>query len=178
MITNVTQIIKQYFTPIDYKEIAENAHFAEIGGKSCIRTKEDRKNNLSLDQLNGMFGHWALSMWATGSANLWREQRIKANKTPTKGDGGIDLIIEGVTYDVKTSGMRGSSDPLRYNLPLRPRERHEEVCYVLALHPTDANYVWLVGKALEKDFPKTVSETGIFKGAFVIPACKLTPMYV
>lgn len=171
-----SQLIKQPFTPEEYIEIVNNAKLAEIGGKSYIRSKEDRLTNLSEDQLTGMLGHWAFCKWATGSSDLWRKQRAEINKTPTKGDGGIDIVIEDIPFDIKTSAMRGSNDPLRYNLPIRPSERHKGVCYILALYPLKASYVWLVGMAVEKDFPKKVQKEGIFKGAYVIPAKNLSPL--
>ncbi len=170
-------IVTVAFTEEDWREMQEQARLAEIGGVSRVRAAgDDRRGTLTMDQCTGMLGHWALSMWAFGSAEPWREQRRAANAHPLEGDGGVDLVIRGRKTDVKTSEMRGPQDPLRYHLVVPPAERHADRVYVLALHPPGSYTVLLIGGVKEQSLPREPEAAGTFKGKYVLPATRLRPL--
>lgn len=149
---------------------------AEIGGKSHIRTK-DRLASLTEDQLVGQIGQFAVSKYMFGTAERWAMNRWFINQNPTYGDAGFD--IPGLNLDVKTSLMRASKEPLSYNLLVRPKERHAGWIYYLALVgdiQQEKLPVYLVGWAKDEDLPPEPALDGKFKGAYVLPANKLTPL--
>lgn len=103
-----------------------------LGGRSCVRLSGDRYDNLTLDQLVGHLGEYALSLYLTGSADLYFRTREQKDEHPEIGDGGSDLI--GYPVDVKTSLWRyGNTRPRDYTLFVRRAEAHPGICYVLAL---------------------------------------------
>ena len=151
---------------------------AEIGGGSHIRSGEDRQANLSEDQLVGMLGEAAVSVWLTGSIWQWALTREAANRCPNIGDNGCDLI--GLkNLDVKTSRMRHGAEPSRYHLLVRPRERHPEAWYVAAFVETleETATVILTGWLRDQDLPQETAAPGLpWAGAHAVPVSSLKPL--
>lgn len=157
-----------------FELIQENAKEAEIGGRSQIRSGQDRQAALSEDQLVGQMANYAGILYLTESVDPYREIREQANRNKYEGDGGID--IPGFAIDIKGSLMRGGSNPAQYRLPVRPRERHENWVYVLALvRSVYYHEVYLVGWVTDNELPG-IDTIGIFKGAHTVFADRLQPM--
>ena len=155
--------------------IISNAKKAEIGGRSQIRNSSSRTSNLAEDQLVGQISTYCASMILTGSPEGYIQARDKANANPLAGDNGVDII--GLpNVDIKGSLMRYSSNPLNYRLLVRPKERHENWIYVLALVPKERPYkTYLVGWANDNDLPSKPygGEIISLHGAYVIEARNL-----
>lgn len=171
-----TQDIITCIVPTEHTSlIINNAKLAEIGGISQIRSKKQRSTNLAEDQLVGQIANYCASMILTGSPEGYIEAREKANKNPTQGDGGVDII--GLpNIDIKGSLMRYSSDPLNYRLLVRPRERHNNWIYVLGLVPKERPYkCHMVGWAKDQDLPSAPYNGSIksLHGAYVVESCML-----
>lgn len=174
---NITNqdIICHTIETIDTDLIISNAKKAEIGGHSQIRQQKDRLNNLSEDQLVGQISTYCASVILTGDKEGYIKARDKANADPNKGDNGVDII--GLSnIDIKGSLMRYSSNPLKYRLLVREKERHKDWIYVLGLVPKERPYkCYLVGWAKDNDLP-TKTYNGSIKslhGAYVIDAINL-----
>jgi hypothetical protein len=167
----VTHIVDSKFVDL----IISNAKKAEIGGRSQIRSCKSRASNLSEDQLVGQISTYCASMILTGSPEGYIQARDKANANPLVGDNGVD--ISGLpNIDIKGSLMRYSNDPLNYRLLVRPKERHDNWIYVLALVPKERPYkTYLVGWANDKDLPLNPYDGEIksLHGAYVIEAKNL-----
>jgi hypothetical protein len=155
--------------------IITNAKKAEIGGRSQIRNSKSRVSNLSEDQLVGQISTYCASMILTGSPEGYIQARDKANANPLAGDNGVD--ISGLpNMDIKGSLMRYSNNPLNYRLLVRPKERHDNWIYVLALVPKERPYkTYLVGWANDNDLPLKPYDGEIksLHGAYVIEAKNL-----
>lgn len=156
------------------ERIRGHAEKAWLNGKSHVRTS-DRATKGMEDQLVGQLGEYALARYF-GVEEQYFNRRLLIEEQPYLGDGGSDLPREQV--DVKTSLMRGSQNPERYNLLVRPAERHDGNIYVLALVKSLVApvHVLLVGWCTEADLPSKPAEKGIFEGAYRLPATKLRPM--
>jgi len=153
------------------------AESAELGGYSSVRSRNDRMNSLSEDQVIGQLGTLAGHLWLYGHDVFYRQTREMANADPWKGDGGCD--VPGRKIDFKTSLMRAGDDPTKYRLPLRPRERHPEWVYILILvaeHSESSATIHLVGWAAEHEFPQSTESGGPFAGAHVIRVPYLHPL--
>ena len=176
-------IIKFVLPKEDYSGVILNSQKAEIGGVSQIRDKESRKETLSEDQLVGQVTTYAASVVLTGSPEGYWKAREVANRNPHRGDGGVDIIgLNNV--DIKGSMMRYSTDPLKYKLLVRQRERHDDWIYVLALIPKpiddpfdfdDEKFFdscFLVGWTNDKDLPEETYNGSIksLHGAYVVEA--------
>lgn len=154
----------------DLITIKDNARKAWLGGKSNVRRPGRRESFGLEDQFVGQCGELALAKYFERTETYFT-RREEINIRPWEGDDGSDL--SGHPIDVKTSLMRKSQDPFRYNLVVRPKERHENNSYVLALIPRLTNEeckVILVGYAKDSEFPEFPDSTGVFSGAFRIPA--------
>lgn len=155
--------------------IIANAKKAEIGGRSQIRNSKSRASNLSEDQLVGQISTYCASMILTGSPEGYIQARDKANANPLAGDNGVD--ISGLpNVDIKGSLMRYSNNPLNYRLLVRPKERHDNWIYVLALVPKERPYkTYLVGWANDNDLPLKSYDGEIksLHGAYVMEARNL-----
>lgn len=178
MITS-SNIISHSIIEEDIPLILSNAKKAEIGGRSQIRSKQDRSERLSEDQLVGQISTYCASMILTGSKDGYVAARDKANANPTRGDNGIDII--GLSnIDIKGSLMRYSNNPLNYRLLVRPRERHNNWIYVLGLVPKERPYkCHLVGWAKDSDLPLNPYNGPIksLHGAYVIEAKDLRTIH-
>lgn len=162
------------------ERIRSNAEKAWINGASHIRGG-DRSRMGPEDQLVGQLGEYAIAKYF-GVDESYFARREEINRNPYVGDGGSDLV--GFNVDVKTSLMRASSNPMKYNLLVRPKELHADTAYVLAL-VADASasdiQVRLVGFAWAEDLPDSVETAGVFRGAYRVPAthlkdvCQLKP---
>ena len=156
----------------------DDAEKACIGGKSNVRGS-DREEKLFEDQLVALTGLLGYCLWSTDSDEEYRKVRDVANANPRKGDNG-DIV--GTRIDVKTSRMRNQKDPLRFCLPIRPRERHVGWSYVLALvtdlpgSKNESGTVLLMGWAPEAELPNITNPYGVFSGAYTIPVTDLRPM--
>lgn len=171
-------IIRMEIQPRDMNVVAGHARLACIGGKSNIRGAS-RQATLKEDQLVGQIGQYVGSLWLSGSADSYLRSRWVANQNPTVGDGGSDLI--GSNIDFKTSLVRSPDrDLLSYRLAVRPKERHQDWVYVLVLvtkmKPPDPVVAHLIGWAADYMLPKSPNDSGVFSGAFTIPARNLHPL--
>lgn len=127
---------------------------AEIGGMSNIRSDDDRKQKLKTDQYIGQAGNAALSLYLTGSIDLYIKTRQKQDENKYRGDNGEDLI--GFPVDVKTSVMRRGPD-FNYHLYVRDREYHRGIIYVLGLmSESNLNVVSLVGFKSSEHLPQSI----------------------
>lgn len=149
------------------KKCATNA---ELGGKSHIRESDSRISNLSVDQIIGQLGTFALTKHLFGSEESYFSLRAKIDENPFEGDGGSD--IDGKNIDVKTSLMRAAKDPLRYRLAVREKERHDDWVYVLSVVDSIDSpvIVSLVGWATDNQLDGKLEKDGIFAGAYTIRA--------
>lgn len=156
-----------------FTRIEANAEAAWLNGKSQIRT-DDREKYGMTDQLVGQMGEYALAKFL-GDTDGYFARRDLINKTPWKGDGGSD--ITGHAVDVKTSLMRRQQDPTRYNLLVRPKERHKDNIYVLALVPSlEARKVLLVGWLPDYRLNVKLRTEGVLKGTYALNATCLNDM--
>lgn len=156
----------------ELEAIRYNAEECWLGGKSHVRTG-DRVSHGPEDQFVGQLGEFALARFL-GKPEVYFERRAEINKNPWMGDGGSDF--PGAQIDVKTSLMRSRRSPMKYNLVVRPRERHEDNIYVFAL-VTKLDFVEskvvLVGYAHDRELPDTPDESGVFAGAYRMPCSML-----
>lgn len=166
------------YTIIDGKDLVvlrENAQKCWLNGKSAVRMGDRVRFGLE-DQLVGQLGELALARFL-GHPEKYFERRDEINCHPWEGDGGSDY--PGHQLDVKTSLMRRSREPLAYNLVVRPRERHAENLYVLALVPAldrEAIRVVLVGFIRDGELPSEPQASGVFAGAYRVAARELHEM--
>jgi hypothetical protein len=172
-------IVTMTFTAAQLSAVGFEEHVkaACVGGRSRIRAAGTaRRATLQQDQRIGLLCNLAVCEFLMGTAQPWKYMRERADANPTAGDGGID--VPGIRVDVKGSAMRGSTDPMAYRLAVRPAERHERCTYVLCLVPIGVapETVVLVGAATEDELPVEVERSGVFAGAFVLPAKRLRPI--
>lgn len=146
---------------------------AEIGGKSHVRGA-DRQDKLRQDQLVGLMGHFAAIRALFGSSWLFQLQRHFAGVYPLDSDGGADC--PGARLDVKSS-LITKPNLLDYRLPVRPRERHNGMVYLLALVELEPRpTAHLVGWCTAEMLPDKPATDGPFSGAYVIGARELHPI--
>lgn len=161
----------------DWNLATYHAGKAEVGGVSRVRSTADRTATLVEDQLVGQLGTIALHKYLYGTTERYILSRHVQNQFPDVGDGGEDL--PGANVDVKTSVMRYGQNPYAYNLCVRPRERHPDWVYLLALVPNDYvvnRVVQLVGWTLDANLPDVVRADGPLAGAYVVSAADLLPL--
>lgn len=175
----------KYAIPVaELREIYKDCKASCAGGKSQVRSGQDREDHLMLDNFLGLIGNYVGALWRDGDTRAYIDQRHQQNRFPTQGDGGYDLPR--CRIDFKTSMMRGSADPLDYNLLVRPFERHNENVYVLLLtrpfefenlkHIEQIN-VEIAGWYDDRDLGSRKPETeGIFQGAYKVPVVELYPI--
>lgn len=159
----------------DLRVIIDNARLAWLGGKSHVRD-EDRALYGIDDQLVGQLGEYSLAKYL-GNPKAYFQRREEINQNPWQGDGGSDF--PGLQVDVKTSLMRRQRNVLKYNLVVRPKERHKHNIYVLALVKeiwVDKPEVILVGWARDDELPDETDQQGVFAGAYRLPATSLHDM--
>jgi hypothetical protein len=157
------------------KTVTTRAQKACIGGSSQIRDDTSRKENLFEDQLIGQIGTFALSKYLLGNGMAYLQARYVAEKFPTRGDGGEDLI--GLNIDIKATKHRyPEKSPLDYHLAVRGRERHKEWIYIFALVDPDKISIKLIGWASDRDLPDQVEQSGPLRGAYCIKAKNLKPL--
>lgn len=176
---NAQRVITYTLTRDDLRIVGRFVDGACVGGMSNVRGRDERREKLKEDQVTGLIGNYVLALWRDGHPGAFITSREAQDKTPTKGDNGQDL--PGLNIDVKASCMRGSPDPLRYNLWVRPRERHSQHTYVLALiaangveeiRRSHALAVHLVGWCTDKDLPEKLDSDG----RHAVHASRLLPM--
>lgn len=167
-------IIEVRISPSEMNYLRRCAQRAEIGGRSNIRATADRAENLKRDQLVGMIGHFAAIRELFGNPWLFRIQRHFADVYPLDSDGGSDL--PGARLDVKSS-LITKSNLLDYRLPVRPKELHPSMNYLLALVQLEpAPVAFLVGWCSASMLPRQPEASGPFAGAHVIRASELHPL--
>lgn len=112
--------------------INHHAQKANLGGYSYVHEKkgEDLTENLEI-QIVGQIGEYVGLLWMYNSPTYYMMKRDEQNKDPWKGDGGTDS--EHFNTDIKTSRMRGSRNPLDYNLIINSKEREPGRNYLLCL---------------------------------------------
>lgn len=180
MSTTESDIIKIHLTREQMVTVWRDANAASIGGVSHVRDREDRVSALKIDQIAGLAGNMALCVWRDGDDRTYKEMRYYQNRYPNLGDAGCDLPR--CLFDIKTSIMRASPDPMSYRLAVRPAERHRGHTYGLALirefdtaSLSNGLDVLLVGWKRECNLPECVEASGVFSGAFVVPSKELIP---
>jgi hypothetical protein len=166
------QVLTVHLTDEHMALARAHAEAATIGGASRIRT-DDRTATLSLDQVVGQMCELAVCLWLTKDTALYARTRELRNLTPTKGDGGADLLQTGI--DVKGSRKSPRLQCIEHRLAVRPRERHKNTVYVLALADVDAAQVHVCGWLRERELPVMPNGTGPFEGAFVVKGAELHP---
>lgn len=179
MAVTENDVITWRIHPVEMPLIVRMAKAACIGGRSNIRTDDERQATLNEDQLVGQIGQYIGSLWLFGNDVPYRQARWLANQNPTTGDGGSDLV--GANLDFKASRVRNRGrDLLSYRLAVRPKERHEGWLYFLILvthiakgEPVIAK---MVGWAKESMLPEHPETDGVFSGAFTITARDLNPV--
>lgn len=125
--------------------IENNAAEATIGGKSCIRSAEDRSKTCKDDQIVGQMCELALHMFVFGKKkgfNLWKKVRDSKNKTRYQGDNGQDLFdgTSMLDIDIKGSRLKTGKRAISYNLVVNPgdpasgrkSEYHDNWIYIAA----------------------------------------------
>lgn len=164
------------------KDMAEKAWLGSSDAKHATRgTRQHDPSQWLLDQETAQYGELALHKFVFGEEGRGRYilQREERNKNKYKGDDGSDLYLPeapDIKVDSKASTMRRSQDPLSYNLIVRPRDFHEESMYVLVLRPkTNEPVINIIGCATTNMLPNTTADHGVFKGAYVLSATRLTP---
>jgi hypothetical protein len=178
------QIVRVFLRPAEVAQCVRYARDACIGGVTHVRGNRD---DIEIDQIVGQLGTAAGHVQWFGRALGWVkyvEGRERANLTPTKGDGGSDIL--GANVDFKASLMRKSQDPLTYRLPVRRAERHKRWVYVLVLIPNrsvekmlaEGAEVLVVGWSTAEMLPIATECSGQFAGAYVRYAVDLEPMPV
>jgi hypothetical protein len=149
-------------------------------GRSNIRKGDDRAGMLSTDAIVGQVGTYAGVKFLYGASGLdkYLTGRWHANRHKFDSDGGSD--VDALNLDFKTSLRRDPGKSLlSYNLCVRPRERYEGWCYVLALvdQPSDDRATaHLIGWAGADMLPSDPAKDGPLGGAFVLPARELHPL--
>lgn len=158
-----------------FERIREHANNACIGGVSRVRT-QDRQPRLAEDQLVGQLGEFALSRFL-GNEEAYFERRSLRDLNPRIGDSGSDF--SDLPIDVKTSRMRRSQDPGKYNLLVRPDERHSDWLYVAAFAERNLEppvKVVLAGWISESLLPDETAADPRFEGAYALPVPLLNSM--
>ena len=176
-------VIKVYFSDEEMEIIHAMAGEAWFGGQSRIYDNRDERNAKGAnDNLIGQMCECAGNMAVHGRMKGLEEYvRIREKKNADKysGDDGSDIETDLIDarIDVKGSLMRRNPDPLSYNLPVRPRERHSDAIYILALvDKENPTLVHLVGWAHDSDLPPNPAQDGPLKGAYTIRAKNLEPL--
>jgi hypothetical protein len=177
------QIISINFNKGAIDMVRPNSKAAEIGGRSNIRGGVSRAAFLSDDQLTGQIGNLAGVIAMYGTIDQYLAVRDEANRKPTKGDNGIDLI--GSNVDFKASIMRKGLDPLDYYLLVRPKEKHENHIYVsVMVEPLDehrdpvtvAHVVGWAPTSYVEQYGPNQKRGPDFGNAFAVPNRELFPM--
>lgn len=181
MTLTMEDVVRQKVYPQDLLRIYQHAENATIGGRSNVRETRDAESAEQVDdQFIGQLGQYAGVTFITGSPDPYFASREAQDKDPWKGDGGSD--VPGFQIDIKTSVMRVTGrSPLDYCLPVRPKERHADNIYVLALvsplfDGITINDVLLIGWASDDMLPNRIRDRGVFKGAYVLEGRYLNPM--
>jgi len=140
------------------------------------QTVEDRVRRLYYDQLTGQLSQLGITIYMTGTDQMYRIQRWHCMKNPDKGDDGYD--IPGLRMDVKGTRIRKGKDPREYSLVIRPRERKDDWTYALVLVELldDTALCHIMGWATDVELEGNVAPSGIFKGAHVLSYDRLHPL--
>lgn len=162
----------------DFELARRQAASSALGGVSRVRAADtERQATLQEDQLVGHLGSIALHRYLHGNVTSYVYARHLQNRFPRIGDSGEDVL--GANVDVKTSLMRRSQDPTTYNLCVRPRERHPEWVYVLALLPQNyesLRWLYLAGWLSDEELPAEPRAEGPLKGTYAVSATALHPL--
>ena len=112
---------------------------AMVGGKSDIHTDtQKRMSELRENQLIGLSAEAAFFKWAepfgSGGMKAWKQQRIAINDKKSKGDGGVDCVLEsGIEVDVKCTEPKqdlNTSMCMKYHLTQCRTKTLKHVAYV------------------------------------------------
>ena len=137
------------------------------------QTVQERVSRLYRDQLTGQLSQLAITLYMTGTDQMYRVQRWSCMLHPDKGDDGYD--IPGLRMDVKGTRIKKGKDPREYSLVIRPRVRKPEWTYALVLVEVrdDKALCHIMGWATDEELEGNVPSSGIFKGAHVLSYNKL-----
>jgi hypothetical protein len=170
-----TDIVSYRLTNEELQLCCTNAKKAAINGYSHIRSKADRTLHLEQDQLIGQIGEYVGHMILFNSCDGYLKSRALANANPYQGDSGTDVIDQHVDFKTSRLSLRGL--PIsQHNLVVRPHEKHDNTTYILILVDSTMSRAYVVGYAHTSELPKDVNKTGIFQGAYVLPALSLNPI--
>lgn len=167
-----TDIISVKLTKEHADAARRHAGVSSFGGESNIFRGAERQTRCLSDNVVGHLGQVALHLYLFGGLERYEMSRWVQNQFPRIGDGGVDAL--GLRLDVKTSDVRTGLALLGHRLLVRPKERHAENVYVLAL--LQSPFVHLIGWARDTDLPQSPSTEGVFAGAYVLPARMLHPL--
>lgn len=130
---------------------------------------------LGQDQLVGMTGEAAFSIYMTGSIQWWLATRVARNHCPYTGDSGTDLICLR-NVDVKTTVPKQPYGMDETCLIVNPRDRRPGTVYVLALiERWDPTSVVLAGWVTDENLPP-IGTQARFARLHAIPARSLAPL--
>lgn len=165
---------------------ARQNHEQGIGTyKSQVHDVETRQQRMTVDQAVGQVATCAVAKYLYGTTQLYFLTRFWHSQHPDTADHGYDIGCANV--DVKGSFMRGSKDPSRYNLLLRPSDLREDWVYIQCLidhasedpthwiteHPT----IYIPGYATPADLPREVEDQhSSFKGCYRLSTIDLNPL--
>lgn len=155
----------------ELKLARENAELCSFGGISRLRSKAEREETCSDDNLTGQVCELAFSKYWFGSIEPYRQARWIRNQNPKQGDGGYDYPA--MTMNVKGSLRRDVKRPFeKYHLLVRPKERKSWATYIQAvadLSLTDDPFVVFLGFLTDAEIVGKVDEGWHFQGAHAIP---------
>jgi hypothetical protein len=152
----------------------------DFPGKSHIRNRENRAALLSTDAITGMVGQFAghKYLYGAGARDKFKISRLHANQHKFQSDGGYD--IDALNVDIKSTLRRNPEKQLlSYNLLVRPQELYAGWNYWFAIVDIVEGccpVVHLLGWASDLMLPNEPAQDGIFKGAHVLPTCRLNPL--
>jgi hypothetical protein len=150
---------------------------APAGGVSRIRSGEDREKKLLRDAVVGQIGTLAMSLYWTGGVAEYLKGREETNRTPRRGDNGLDIG----SCDVKSSILRPNRYISDYHLLVRPAEWHADVWYARALMREDRLDVvylcgWLNAADVKRLSENITHDDAIFGDAYKVPIIELHPL--
>ena len=178
MIATLDQVVIRAISAAEMTMLKRKSQLAMIGGKSNIRTQQDRQDNLAEDQLIGLVGQYAFTSLHCGSAQPFLIQRWYADHHSHQGD---ISDIPGTNIDVKSSRLNQTRSILKHSLVVRAKEYRENTIYVLTLVDIVAeqnrlSQVYIIGWIEGGKMPPQPNRDGVFAGAYSVIASELNPV--
>ena len=139
MKTKIPKAIYIMLSDYERADILVHCLQAMVGGKSDIHTDiKKRMSELRENQLVGLSAEAAFFKWAeplgSGGMKAWKQQRIAINNNKSKGDGGVDCVLEsGIEVDVKCTEPKQDLSTflcMKYHLTQVREKTLKQVAYV------------------------------------------------